>query len=556
MTVRPELARPLGLSLVALVFVASVLPPETSGVSLAGCALLVALATAIATTMRRVPAGAWGLVAAVSCLALISRFGVSPGDSIQPAAAAVVAIAAYVAASAVADAGLLERLGLTLATAGAAVGARGVYEAVWGLDRLAAAVRDHASAVPDAAAIAGRLEQGRAYAGFPTPAAAGGFLVLALCATVGFALERSGRPRALFVAAAAVQGAGLLSTRSLTAAAGLLVAVAIALFASRSRRLAGAAAALVLAIALVGALRAGQVFSSSTDDSPWRLRGGNVRIGLAIADAHPLLGVGPGGYAGEFPRYRLSGDNESRHAHCLPVELAAELGWAPGLVATAIFFVVFLGPLVTGLAARSKLEQGLAIGLAAFAFHNLADFTAFLPSVLWTACALRGAMSRASGEQVAAGLTPRLAWSGCVLVAAALLVCAGMSADAREKCREAVMLGEDQTAAESADRAVRWAPFSADAALLRAQARLNATPPGESLSDAGDDADRAVVLSPSRAAAREVRARIRARGGDVPGAYADLAAAVALHPSRDDYAKRRAEAAAALPRRPDADAPR
>jgi len=486
----------------------------------------------------------------------MSRFAVSPGDSIQPVAAVVIAMAAYAAASAAADAGLLERLGVTLAASGAAVGARAVYEAAWGLDRLAAAIRDHASAVPDAAAVAGRLQQGRAYAGFPTPAAAGGFLVLALCATIGFALQRSGRPRALLLAAAVAQAAGLLSTRSLTAAAGLLVAMTIALFASRSRRLAGAAAALVLAIALVGALRAGQVFSSSTDDSPWRLRGGNVRIGLAIANTHAVLGVGPGGYAVEFPRYRLPGDNESRHAHCLPVELAAELGWAPGLVASGIFFVVFLGPLVTGLATLSRLEQGLAIGLGAFAFHNLADFTAFLPSLLWIACALRGAMSRASADPVAADLTPRLAWSGCVFVAAGLLVCAGMSADAREKSRHAVMLGDDRAAAASADRAVRWAPFSTDAALLRAQARFGATPSGEGLSAAAEDADRAVALSPSRAGAREVRARIRVRRGDVPGAYADLAAAVALHPARDDYAKRRAEAAAALPRRLGADTPR
>jgi len=526
---------------------ASVLPPETSGVSLAGCALLVALASAIATAMGRAPEAAWGLVAAAAALAFLARFGVAPGDSIQPVAVLVVAMAAYVAASAAAENGLLERFGVALTIAGTFAGARAVYEAAWGLNRLAAAVRDQASALPDAAAIASRLDQGRAYAGFPTPAAAGGFLALALSVTIGLALQRSGRPRALLVAAAAVEGAGLLSTRSLTAAAGLLIAVALAVFASRSRRLAAAAAALLLAIALVGALRAGQVFSKSTDDSPWRLRGGDVRIGLAIAGAHPWLGAGPGGYADEFPRYRLPGDHDSRHAHCLPVELAADLGWAPGLFATAIFFVLFLGPLVSGAGAGSTLARGLAIGLAAFAFHNLADFTAFLPSLLWIGCALRGGMSTTAGDPEGVGWTPRVAWSGCAFLAAGVLICVGMSADARERCREAVMLGDDRGAADNADRAVRWAPFSADAALLRAQVRLDAS---------ASDAERAVRLVPSRAAARDVRARSRARAGDVPGAYADLSAATALNPSRDDYAKRRAEAAAALPRPAGADAPR
>jgi hypothetical protein len=86
--------------------------------------------------------------------------------------------------------------------------------------------------------------------------------------------------------------------------------------------------------------------------------------------------------------------------------------------------------------------------------------------------------------------------------------------------------------------------------LLRAQTRLGGDRDEEGLASAERDADRAVRLAPSRAAARVVRAAIRARRGDVPGAYLDLAAAATLHPLRDDYAKRLVEAAAALPRPP------
>ncbi len=555
MTARLDLARPLGLALVSLIMVASVLPPETSGTALAGCALLVALATVTAAATRAALHGALALVAGLPFLALLGRFGVAPGASVEPIAIAVLALSLFLAASAAAEDGLAERLAATLAIAGAAVGARAVYEAAWGLDRVATDLRQHLSVVPDAAAIAGRLEQGRAYAGFPTPAAAGGFLVLALCATVALAKARSNRQRLLLGGAAAVQAAGLLSTRSLTAAAALLVALAIASAALRSRRVAAAAAALVAAIALVAALRAGQVISRASDDSPWRLRAGNVRIGLAIAAAHPWLGAGPGGYAEEFPLHRRSGDNESRHAHCLPVELAAELGWAAGLAATALFFIVFLGPLASGFVNRGTVERGLAVGLAAFALHNLSDFTAFLPSVLWIACVARGAVSFPVASR-SPGRAPRLAWSGCALLAAAFLACAGMSAEARERARRNVLLGEDRAAADCADRAVLWAPWSVDAALLRAQTRLGAQPSMEALASARADADRAVRLAPSRAAARDVRARLRARSGDVPGAFVDLAAAAALHSVRSDYAERKVQAAAALPRPPQGESPR
>jgi len=554
-TARPDLTRPLILALSALILVASILPPETSGVSLAGCALLVALATAIAATMGRIALGAWALVASVPVLVLLGRFGVAPGVSVEPIAVVVMAMAAFVAASAAAEDGLAERLAAMLAVAGAAVGARAIYEIAWGLNRLAAELHDHTSVVADAGAIAGRLEQGRAYAGFPTPAAAGGFLVLALCATVPLLTVRSGRQRLLLLVAATIQAAGLLSTRSLTAAAALLVALTIAFAASRSRRIAVAAAALFAAIALVGALRAGQVFSQASDDNPWRLRAGDVRIGLAMAAAHPWLGVGPGGYAEAFPLYRRLGDNESRHAHCLPLELVAELGFAPGLAAATLFFLVFLGPLVGGIGG-GVVERGVALGLGAFALHNLSDFTAFLPSVLWIACVARGALAHTAANRSLASQSARLAWSGCVLLAAAFLVCSGMSAEARQQARQDVLLGDDRAAAAVADRAVFWAPWSVDAALLRAQARFDVSPSEGNSASAESDADRAVFLAPSRAAAREVRARLRARNGDVPGAFADFSAAAALHPARSHYAERKAEAAAALPRPPDEEWPR
>src|SRR6185503_1023543 len=147
-----------------------------------------------------------------------------------------------------------------------------------------------------------------------------------------------------------------------------------------SRRvLAGTALAIGLAVAAAGIARPDAVFAPGRADSPWSLRAGNVRVALEIARAHPLFGVGPGGYAEAFPQYRREGDNESRHAHDLPAELMAEWGIPAGLALSALFFWIFLSPLVALDKAAQTFGSGLAVGLAAFAIHNLVDFTAFLP---------------------------------------------------------------------------------------------------------------------------------------------------------------------------------
>ena len=56
---------------------------------------------------------------------------------------------------------------------------------------------------------------------------------------------------------------------------------------------------------------------------------------------HPWRGTGPGGFAERFASYREPGDNETRHAHNLPLEFAAELGTAGWLVGAPLFYVLF-----------------------------------------------------------------------------------------------------------------------------------------------------------------------------------------------------------------------
>ena len=437
----------------------------------------------------------------------------------------------------------VERLGLLYGTFAALAGGRALYEVTWGLSAWASRVRESAP-VGDALAVLNRLEQGRPYGGFLTPAALGCFLAMTIPAVAAWSMGKQGRSRAVGLAAAAVGAGGLVATRSVSAMVALAAALLLAGLRGRMalRLVAIATGAIVLAILAAGIARPDAVFAPTREDSPWRLRAGNVRVALAIARDHPLAGVGPGGYAEAFPQYRRPGDNESRHAHDLPAELIAEWGIPVGLTLSACFFWLFLGPLARGARDPRTLESGLTIGIAAFAVHNLIDFTAFLPSLLLFAAVSRGLIAgRVARER--AWPPGRAAWVALFVVIAALIAGSGLARDALFDAREAAASGDHAGAERLAVRAQTFAPWDADPPQFTAEARLAAAP-GDV--DALADAERAVLRAPSRAAARAVRARARSAAGDAPGAQADFAAAASLYPMRPDYAAQRDAFADAL----------
>jgi hypothetical protein len=319
------------------------------------------------------------------------------------------------------------------------------------------------------------------------------------------------------------------------------------------RLLAGGLVGLLLALALVAALRGPKLWSGTDPGSPWRLRAGNFRVAWSMYLDHPWLGSGPGGFAERFASYREPGDNETRHAHNLPLEFAAEVGTAGLLVGAPLFYVLFAGPLLRRRPpGSSRWQEGLALGLAVFAVQNLADFTAFFPSLLWLAALLRGSL-RAETQADPAPADPRLAGAAALAVVAVAATLAGMSglaSDARHAARQAAFASEHAAAARLTRRATSLAPWDPGGWIQRAQATLG--PGGGAATDvdalrvALAQAERAVRLSPVRPEARWLRGRVRLALGDGPGAYADLAEAARLYPMKTSYAANRDSLARAL----------
>jgi len=238
--------------------------------------------------------------------------------------------------------------------------------------------------------------------------------------------------------------------------------------------------------------------------------------------------------------------------------MMAELGVVPGAMAATLFLALFLGPVLRRDEGSALWIRGARIGLAAFAIQNLADFTAYFPSILWTAALLRG-VTTSEGSVAEERLLPGWRWTrGILLVttvaAATVAGLAGLSWEARYRARQDAASGVAPDASGQAELAARLAPWNVDARTMAAHAGLawggSDLDPDIAPRSALAHANRAVDLSPVRPSARAVRARARRALGDSPGAWADLAEAARLYPLETSYARARDEMAPRIPRRP------
>jgi hypothetical protein len=512
----------------ALLVLLPLFPPEIQGTSAAGAAALLVLGAAFTLRGASLLTPVLLLAVAVWPLTIAS---VAPGAAPAAVALPLLALAAAACGSG-AGARAPRLVPALLAGAGAVVAVHALWQAAFGLERTAMALAAAASDDPVVLLAIARLREGRAFAGFATPAALGCFFALALPVTLGAAWEGRGRTRLALAAGALLQAAGLAATQSATAVGALAAAGAIVALrhAGLRRVVLPALVLLVVALSVIVFLRRDRLLDPAAAQGSWRLRAGNAAAAARMIEAHPLLGVGPGAFSEVYPSVLRAGGNEVRHAHNLPLELAAELGVPLGLVATVAFAVVFLGPLLRSPRQAPAWRLGAAAGLAAFAIQNLADFTAFFPSLLWLAALLRGGLGEEGQGAPAWARIP-----GALAIAAAALVTAatGLSQDARRQAAHLLASGEAERAAVVAGRAAAVAPFETDAHLLRGAVLLETG----ALLPALRETERALDLTPVRPSAHAQRARIRAALGDLPGAYADLARAAELFPARPAYAR-------------------
>lgn len=120
------------------------------------------------------------------------------------------------------------------------------------------------------------------------------------------------------------------------------------------------------------------------------------RVALSSFAAHPVAGVGSGGFRAEWLRERPK-PVPTQDAHSLYLETLAELGFA------GFAFLVLLFAGVAGAAARAlRRRDGVAVGataaLAAWAVHAGIDWDWEMPALTLVAVVLAGALVAASEE--------------------------------------------------------------------------------------------------------------------------------------------------------------
>ncbi len=253
-----------------------------------------------------------------------------------------------------------------------------------------------AAALPSAGdlqpAYAGAVVDNRATSVFGDPNELGAFAAVVLVVACGFGLSATRRwERVLAGTGGALGLAALLLSLSRGAWLGAVVGlVALAVLLPGARRRIGLLVVAAVGVATVllalapgsPAEVAGERLGTLTDPgaNPDELRPRAWRLAGDLLVAHPLLGIGPGGFTGEADvagRGEVSG---AVHAHNLVLTVGAEgglvglvlLGGLAGALGTATWRGVRAGP---GLRREGALLAGPAAALLVFVGQGVVDFT-------------------------------------------------------------------------------------------------------------------------------------------------------------------------------------
>jgi O-antigen ligase/tetratricopeptide (TPR) repeat protein len=318
-----------------------------------------------------------------------------------------------------------------------------------------------------------------------TPNALAAFQVLLYCGVVTALVTRGRGGRiaaavlgiivAVDVALSASRGAwlGVGLATLVTGAAWLLTRDRAALRSTWARAWTGRNRILLVgaAVAALGVIAVGlvAVLPRLTDTGGAGLRATLIAASLRMFQAAPLTGLGPGTWAPNRLAYTDAGeiDYYIPHAHNVPAETVAELGLV-GVIAAIVVVVLLVRLIVAGLRRRTGPERGLALA-ALFACtyitgQQLVDAWIHQPAILF---ALAVPIARLDAALVDPG--PGRGWRGrllSVVLLVAVLVGAGAALwpePAAQRDLEAVAAADHDRWQDAYDRATEAA--AADPAM-------------------------------------------------------------------------------------------
>lgn len=485
------------------------------------CLALAAIVVLTGWGVRRMFRGDRLLLVALALAVLVAGSGLSGWDPArgarQGALLAVVALVVALASRVRPPASLP----FVLASGIALLGLWGILQAVFGVAVDSEAI---AGLDPEAAAyVSNRLGAGRAFASMPLP----GHLAVLLTMSMLVLLEVPRQlPRWWLTSRwplIVVAGAGVVLTKSPLGIAMLTGGLALMALQRPFTHLRIVAAA---GIVVVGALAAGSR-PDVRELAPLHARVDNVRTAAWLWSTAPLVGVGFGSYAQASQRVPFAVEGRPAHAHCLPLELAAEFG----VLGVAGFVLGTLALIRHHLRLRAS-HPGLAAAVVVVPVHNFLDFSLYESGVAVPWALLVGwslALTRAGGPAAPVRELSRLV---CVVVAAitiAAIGLAGLDLTSRSRAQHAVDMGDVHAQCRGLLTAARLAPWRVELIPPLAATALATAEPVTML-ESLEVVERARRWRPRSAALLEAEGNLRLATGDLAGGTARLWSASDLRP--------------------------
>ena len=301
------------------------------------------------------------------------------------------------------------------------VSSYGLYQYLWGFDQLASLISGSGSDATVTAPLLGRVASHRVFSTLALPGTLWGFLVMAIPFHAAlWEHGKNGKYKAatkvvIVISMVMLLITGLL-TRSFGFLAGLLVMALVWMFLHHRRMLWNRVTVIVLILSGAGGLiylvRRGVIEGAN----PVILRFANWISAWSIFSIHPM-GTGLNTFGVMYPRYMLSGANETQFAHNTVLQLLSELGYVA--IAAAVLLVLLA---VKHWSSEAKLRiterEWVVIALAVWCLHNLIDIDFYFGSVGTLGAILIGVLFRNSNSPVTPPGKPLMAAVGLVAVVA------------------------------------------------------------------------------------------------------------------------------------------
>lgn len=422
-------------------------------------------------------------------------------------------------------------LAISMVSLSLIVSAYGLYQYFWGFEQLSRFISHSGSSDIVKVPLLERVATHRVYSTLALPGTLWGFLVMAIPFHAALWGKRKSLRILLVFSLALLAATGFL-TRSFGFLLGLLVLTLVWLFMHHRKVLWNRISVVVLALAGLGVVFYSARRGGIEGANPVVLRFANWISAWTIFALHPL-GTGLNTFGVVYPRFMLSGANETQYTHNTLLQWMSELGYVAILAGVlAILWAVKHWRKITPFPIAERECVGLA--LAVWCVHNLVDIDVYFASVGTVGAILVGTLLRKSAP------SPRPPGNGLIaamgIMALMAVTFSGLvlfSTELQNRAQQEYETMKPLAAIETLQQARTFMPY--DSSLFHDSGEIqldlfHKLHEPKYLIEATASFRRAIELSPDKVGPHTGLGLCLSTANDMPGALKELRTAQRLYP--------------------------